>query len=158
MKSYCIDTCAILERGPDRSYALDIFASLWQRIDALIEGGRIFSCAEVYRELTARLNEEDEACQWAKKNRTIFLPLVSEVQLACREILKHFPKMFDHRTGKSAADPWVVATAKVKSLCVITQEKRSTSPGGYKLPDICERIGVECLNIQGLMRKEGWTL
>lgn len=56
--------------------------------------------------------------------------------------------------GGPVADPFLVAKAKALNGIVVTQEE--FKPNSVKLPNICEFMGVQCTNLEGLMEKEDW--
>jgi hypothetical protein len=61
--SYCIDTSALIDAAI-RWYPPDVFPSLWTRVEALIETGRLISSEEVLLELEQK--EGDILHEWAK--------------------------------------------------------------------------------------------
>ncbi|MGB1012684.1 MAG: DUF4411 family protein [Nannocystaceae bacterium] len=152
--TYCIDTCSILERR--RHYPPDVFA-IWERIDELIDRKRLFSSIEVYNELKkGRLG--DDAMTWAKDRKSMFLDIDNDVQdNAIPIIQKYGTRLINHRTQKSAGDPWVIALAKSKRAIVITEELPSRHPQNVKIPDVCRDLKIEYVNLLGLIRREGWT-
>jgi len=62
------------------------------------------------------------------------------------------------KTGKGiyGADPFVIALAKVEDLIVVTGERATNNLAKPKIPDVCNDMGIECINILDLMRREGW--
>jgi len=150
---YCIDTSALMDAWV-RWYPIGYFPSLWDEIDALIDEKIIISSEEVLRELERK---EDALHAWAKQRKDVFLPLSDEVQEAANGILTQFPTMVDDRSGKSFADPFVVATAKTTDTIVVTGEKGTGSVRRPKIPDVCESFDVPWLSIVGLIAEEGWS-
>ena len=63
MTSYCIDTSAILD-GWVRHYPIDTFPALWDRLDRLVDSGRLCTSDEVLRELEAK---DDDALAWGAR-------------------------------------------------------------------------------------------
>ena len=57
--------------------------------------------------------------------------------------------------GKPVADPFVIAKAKVCNGWVVTREKWKENSA--QIPNVCEHFGVPCMNLEGFMKKEGWT-
>ena len=67
------------------------------------------------------------------------------------------PLLVDPDTGDSGGDPWVIALAQdLQNGVVVTQEKISRNKDKPKIPNICDDLGIECIDILGLMRKEKW--
>ena len=59
----------------------------------------------------------------------------------------------------SKADPWIIAAAKAWGDTVETFEKMPGSNSTkVKIPDICKRMGVPCINLYEMMRKIGTVL
>lgn len=59
----------------------------------------------------------------------------------------------------SKADPWIIAAAKAWGDTVETFEKMPESNSTkVKIPDICKRMGVPCINLYEMMRKIGMVL
>ena len=57
--------------------------------------------------------------------------------------------------GTPVADPFVIAAAYIRNGQVVTQEGRK--PNAAKIPNVCAHFDIKCLNLEGLMEKEGWT-
>jgi len=150
---YCIDTSSLMD-ARHRWYPPALFPSLWSRIEALIASGGLISSDEVFHELERK---DDKLLKWGKERRGMFLPLSDAVQEAARKILKQFPRLVDARTGKSFADPFVIATAEVTDTTVVTGEKPTGSPDRPKIPDVCEHFEIPWINIVGMIRQEGWA-
>jgi hypothetical protein len=150
--SYSIDTSAILD-GWVRHYPIDTFPALWDRLDQLIDAGRLCTSDEVLRELEMK---DDDALAWAKARPSLFVALDEPVQVATTEILALFPKLVDTMKGRNRADPFVIAVAKLKGLTVVTGEKggQASRP---RIPFVCEHLAVPCLDLIGLIRAERWV-
>jgi hypothetical protein len=58
-------------------------------------------------------------------------------------------------TGAYVADPFVIASAKVRKACVVTEEQKK--PNAAKIPNVCAHFGIECTNLEGFMKREGWS-
>jgi len=150
---YCIDTSALLDAWV-RWYAPDILPTFWEKIDQTISEGRLLSSEEVLHELERK--EGDTLYKWAGQRRSIFLPLDDAVQKAHIEIMGQFGRLVDGRTGKSYADPWVIATAVVNDCTVVTGEIGTGSLTRPKIPDVCASLGIDCISVMKLIRAEGW--
>lgn len=146
---YCIDTSSLIEAW-ERRYPRENFPSFWAKLEGLVEAGRLISSQEVLAEIERKA---DSLYDWAKAHSDIFLELSEEVQTTVGDLLSRHEKMVDSSKGKSAGDPWVVATAKVNKAIVVTEEGR----GPRKIPDVCAAEGIECVTVLGLIRREGWT-
>jgi hypothetical protein len=137
-----------------RWYPLRLFPSLWERIDSLIQEGNIISSEEVLRELERK---EDSLHGWAKERKAMFQPLSDQVQEAVNRVLAQFRAMVDDRSGKSFADPFVVATAMTTDTVLVTGEKPTGSARRPKIPDVCEHFGIPWMSMVELIEEEGWS-
>lgn len=45
----------------------------------------------------------------------------------------------------------------VRKGVVVTEELRSGNLTKPKIPDVCDALGVPCLNLVGFVRAQGWT-
>ena len=150
---YSVDTSAILD-GWRRHYPPEAFPGLWQRLGELIRNGDLRATEEVLRELEKR---DDDVHAWAMAQEGFFVPLDDAVQDAVSEILRDHFKLIDTRTGRSAADPFVIALAKTASCTVVTGEAPTGSAGRPNIPDVCRAISVPCIRLLELIRLEGWA-
>lgn len=151
--TYCIDTSALMDAWI-RNYPQEAFPTLWRKIDVLIDDGRLISSEEVLHELERK--EGDALHAWAKGRRAIFAPLDDAVQACASEIMAKHPQLVDSRTGKSFADPWVIATACAKDSTVVTGEKPTGKPARPKIPDVCLDMNIPCISFVDLILQEGW--
>jgi hypothetical protein len=59
-----------------------------------------------------------------------------------------------------SADAYVIALAQIHGGTVVTQEttaaEKRNSKQTHFIPDVCRDLGVPCINLLGLMRREGW--
>src|SRR5438045_8555469 len=78
---YMVDTCSFT--GLQRTYPRDVFPGAWGLFDSLARNGVLLSVEDVLEELLA---QDDEAYRWAKKNKTIFLPLDEAIQREARRV------------------------------------------------------------------------
>lgn len=150
---YCLDTSGFLD-GFVRQYPPEVFAGLWDRMDALARQGRLLVPEEVMLELEYHA---DDAYQWLDDRSDAILvptdgPIVSEV----RSILGQFPRLAMSGSTRNRADPFVIATASVRNAVVITGE-RGGSESSPKIPFVCDGTGVDRDTFLGLVRRESWT-
>jgi predicted nucleic acid-binding protein len=150
---YCIDTSALIDAWV-RWYPKEVFQTLWEKVEGLIEADRFISSEEVLQELERK--EGDTLFQWAKDRRHVFLPLDGSIQACASQIMATYPRLVDGRTGKSFADPWVVATARTNGCIVVTGEKPTGKPQRPKIPDVCRGMGIRWIGFFDLIREENW--
>jgi Domain of unknown function (DUF4411) len=134
------------------------FPTLWQSFQALIENESILSVKEVLREMSVGGTDHPDI-KWAKSNKKIFKEPSVEEAYFLSEIFKveHFQQSLEQKKllkGGFFADPFVIASAKINSAIVVTQEKSKIN--GTKIPNICDKFGVQCTNLEGFMEMEKW--
>jgi len=149
---YVIDTSAFIDLWR-RRYPRDVFPTIWQRIDELINSGELIAPDEVLGELKI---QRDDLADWAKK-QSLFKSLDAEQISYVQKIIGQFPNSFDPQKTTPDADPFVVALALSKGWKVITSE----SPGGTsprkKIPDLCVHYKIPCLSVLEFFREKQWT-
>lgn len=153
MTIFCFDTSAFLDAWT-RSYPPDVFPPLWRAIEDEIAAGRIIAPEEVRVEFAKK---DDSILKWAKKQRELFVDLDNAQQLTVSEILSRFPKLIDTRRGRSGADPFVVALAKVRGAVVVTGENDDGSPKSPKIPTVCTAYGVRAIKPLDFIRANRWV-
>ncbi|MDQ7827015.1 MAG: DUF4411 family protein [Candidatus Eremiobacteraeota bacterium] len=149
---YTIDTSSIIH-GWHEAYPKDAFPALWQKIEELIDDGKLIAIEEVILELEKK---EDVLHKWAIKQEKLCVPIDIDIQKEVREILKSHKRLLDTRKNRSGADPFVIALAKVRKCTVITNEKKTSSQEKPHIPDVCEKLGIRCINLLELILEQGW--
>lgn len=155
---YSIDTSSLMD-WHERYYPTDIFPSLVVKFGDLIVDGRLVAADLVRDEVVAVGPAGLQA--WAKTNKSIFDPTANHLAAALA-ILGMFPGMKDPRAQYDEADSYVIAVAQVRGTTVVTQETEAAQKRSPKrthfIPDVCRDLGIPCINLLGLMRREGWQL
>ncbi len=150
---YSIDTSALLD-GWVRYYPPDTFPGLWERIEKLIEDGDLRATEEVLHELEKK---DDDVYAWAEERKdALSVPIDDRIQPAVSAILEDFEKLLDTRKNRSAADPFVIALAQIEGCAVVTGEGLTGSPDRPNIPDVCSGLGIPCISLLQLIRREGW--
>ncbi len=140
-----------------RHYYPDRFPSLWENFNALVTEQRIVSVREVRNELE---RQNDRLSDWVKDHRELFLtPTYDELSFVTKIFkVNHFQALVRQKTitlGKPVADPFVIAKAQaLEEGCVVTQEVKK--PHAAKIPNVCERFGIPCMNLEAFMKNEKW--
>jgi hypothetical protein len=123
----------------------------------LADNGRILSPAEVFDELQVR---EDEAAQWARKNKKIFRHPVEAEALILAEIVGKFPDTVKWKT-KLDADPWLAAFAlhhkrvqageliSTEQMIVIAEDDRA-------LRHLCDQYSLRKETLVQMLLAEGF--
>jgi len=148
---YIIDSGPIIDL---KHYYEDVFVSLWDKFERLIEHGSIISSSEVLRELQQR---DDEASAIALKYKHIFQKPLIEEQKYVKEILSNHSELVRFKNivgGAPVADPFIIAQAIVNNAILITTEKFKQN--AHNIPNICKEYGVTFLNLKDFFKLEDW--
>ena len=152
---YCIDSSSIIHAWR-RAYPPNIFSTLWQKIDHLIDDGRLVASVEVLHELKKK---DDDIYDWAKdRKESLFVQVDDETQESLVLIMANYPKLVDTGKGKSGGDPFVIALAHCRDpkLTVVTEEKGG-SDAKPKIPHVCTCLGVLSIDVLNLITQEKWS-
>ncbi|MDP3051820.1 MAG: DUF4411 family protein [Eubacteriales bacterium] len=145
---YIIDSSSIFSQKPTELHRRIVNRSLWENIDSFIKEQKIVLCSEIRDEIIDK-NFSD----WLNSQGCIILDVDEEIQENVIRIVTEHPKLVDFEKVKSSGDAFLIATAMKYNLTVITEENKDKL---YKIPKVCEAMGVECLDIVELCTKEGW--
>ena len=158
MTNFWLDSNVFIE-GKKGPYGFDIAPRFWTLIDELIEDRRIACPIQVHQEL---LDGQDEITTWAKEHRNsgLFVDPSISVQEAFRAVVdyvvRHYPDNQARRRFLRRADPWVIAHALAEGGIAVTLEPRAgPTSRQVKIPNVCDGLGVECLNTYGMLRQLG---
>ena len=154
---YSVDSSSLMD-WQARFYPTDVFTGLVQRVEALIADGRFRAPALVREEIeavgTAGL------IQWVQDQTDVFIP-TAEVLADAQTIQNQFPGLRDPKAEYEEADAYVIALARLRSGIVVTQETSAAEKRNPKrthfIPDVCRELGVPCISLLGLIRREGWS-
>ncbi|MGE6696884.1 DUF4411 family protein [Hyphomonas sp. NPDC076900] len=159
---YCIDTSALIEWWAD-SYGPDIFQSIPERMAKLVQEGRLRASRSVKDEIKEGPKDEPlDLARWCRSQPNFYEEDDAAVQKVVKDLLLKYqnpPKK--KNKGINGADPFVVGRAHVwgTSWCVVSAERPSNgSLYNPNIPFVCAEIGVEHIDFQTLMRREGWKL
>ena len=154
---YSLDTNLFMD-WQARFYPIDVFRSLGQRIEQLIDAGECAAVDLVKDELDAVGTPELRT--WVKNHAGLFVPLTPDIQRAGASIEARYPDLLDPRSPYQSADAYVIALAQLHSGIVVSQEtsaaEKRKAPRDHYIPDVCRELGVPCINLLGLMRRERW--
>ncbi len=148
---YSMDASSLIEAY--HSYPFDIFPSLWDKLEELIKSDRL----KMFELVFDYEVKDEEIKEWCKEKE-----LDSYIRIATDQVDQNkaqilTPLLVDPDTGDSGGDPWVIALAQdLQNGVVVTQEKISRNKDKPKIPNVCDDLGIECIDILGLMRKEKW--
>lgn len=150
---YVIDTNVFISLG---FYYPKRFPTIWEKVDNLADSGDLISVREVRRELETNCASV-HVLDWVEKYRHIFhIPTNEECQIVSEIFQKKqylgFVKRNNILKGIPVADPFVIAAAKAKGFCVVTQESNKSK--GARIPTACIDFSVECIDLEGFLERE----
>ena len=152
---YSIDTSALIAAFHEH-YPIKNFPSLWRKIEALIKNSRL-KMSQIAFEEAMRDTEIKKWCDENQLKSDFQMPIDESVQEKVSDVLLEFPRLVNNRTGKSGADPWVIALALTLENCVVVTEENPThSENRPKIPDVCVHFDLQCIKIVDLIEKENW--
>lgn len=157
MDRYIFDTSSISELH--HFYPLR-FPSLWENIDKMANNKQIYSIKEVKRELE-NLNKGNYDIS-KRENITVqfYEDLTEEDFKIVTEILSHKGNQeLIHRKsinkGTPCADPFLIAKAEADKSILVTEEQYVRN--ATKIPTICEKRNIRCINLEQFMEEQKWS-
>lgn len=155
---YSLDTSFFMD-WQARYYPLDVFSTLQKKVESLI-ATRVCAAVELVKEEIDAVGTPGLRT-WATGQAGLFVPLSSDVQLEGAAIEAAYPELMDPKGLNESADAYVIALAKLKGWTVVSQEtsvqEKHRPRRSYFIPDVCRDLGVPCINLLGMMRREKWT-
>ena len=145
-KRYCLDANIFIEPW-NKFYSIKFTKNYWEILDNLAKKGLIFSPVEVKKEIE---KIDDDLLKWIK-DKCFFKEQNESTQKELRKIMEKYPKLVDATKGRSIADPWVIAHAKSETAVVVTLEQKASKTDRIKIPDVCEKEKIECIDIYDLI-------
>jgi hypothetical protein len=156
---YSLDTSMFMD-WQARYYPIDVFDSLRIKLEALIATAEAQAVELVNEELHAVAPPVVQS--WAKKQSGLFVPLDAPLQSEGAAIEAAFPDLADHKGLYQSADAYVIALAKTRNGTVVSQEtsaaEKKNARQSHYVPDACRELGIPCINLLGLLRREKWLL
>lgn len=154
---YSVDTNAFMD-WQARYYPTDVFPGLLARVGDLVKLGRAKAPALVHEEINAVGTAE--LIGWAKANAGLFVP-TKDLLTEALDIQARFPGLRDAKAEYEEADAYVIALARQCNGIVVTQEtpaaEKNRPRRTHFIPDVCRELGIPCISLLGLMRRENWA-
>jgi hypothetical protein len=155
---YSVDTSLLMDwQAP--YYPTDVFASLVKNMDALVASGRMFA-AELVRE-EAEVVGTAGLIQWVQTKSGMFVS-TANLLTDSLAVQNQFTGLRDPKAEYEEADPYVIALAQQTGGIVVTQETPASEKNRPRrthfIPDVCRELGIPCISLLGMMRREKWVL
>ncbi len=148
---YSLDASSLIETH--HSYPREVFPSLWDQLEVLARNDRLKMPDLVFDEV-----KDEEIKEWYKEKQLKPYIQVKIDQIDQNKAQALIPILVNPKTGESGGDPWVIALAQdLPNGIVVTQEKASRNKDKPKIPNVCSDLGIECIDLLGLFRKEDWV-
>ena len=147
---YCIDTSTMIDAG-ERYYPIDVFPGFWDKLDTLIEAGRL----KAPKTLLDELKDKDEKWRewvYARTDKMIW-PIDDAIQSAMHQVMPVYASNVTN-VNSIKGDPFFVAASLAYDATLMTSEK--PRKGGAKIPKICDELGVKWITLLDASRAEGW--
>jgi len=156
--TYCIDASSLINLK--QYYRRKVFSGVWDKIEEMVRADRLIAPDEVRREI----EKDDVLGPWAKKNKKMFRKLDQEQTDTAKDVITLFPNLAKPGKFGPAADPFVVALARLEdrrasssllqqeSRCVVVTDERRT----HGIPVACKHYNLTCVSLVDLFDREGW--
>ena len=157
---YLLDANIFIQ-AQNQHYGMDFCPAFWDFLKLEAESKTIVSSDMVYDELKLF---NDEVSAWVVEYRDLLFTVSSQEE----EIQKKFREVADfistHTTYKesekdrflSGADPWLIATANVMNLTIVTHEVLVPSNSTkVKIPNVAREFGVDYISPYKMIRDLG---
>ena len=149
---FVLDTSAFINGWNDH-YDPETFPAVWDYLATQLDGGTLISPRESFEEIK---RQDDSLVEWAGEHEDAFIYPSEEVGRLAGEIQSQFPRPGE----RNAADPFVIAEAKIRSFTVVTYEGRSfdgrkTKNWPKRMPGVCVNFGVGCCTLPEVFRELG---
>ena len=140
---YCLDANVFITCWND-TYPIDIFPSLWKQIAQ--HQSDIILIKPIYDQIIVK---KDPLTKWLKKNHFFSIPIDDETEkLSLKWEGKY--QVRDESKGVDQKDIKLIAYTKRENKIVVTLEgEQSQKPSkkyNYKIPLVCSKEKVPCLN------------
>lgn len=158
MNKYLIDTNIFIESAY-RFYAFDICPGFWEFLDKCARLDSVKSIDKVYKEITSN-NPKLQEFKEQLKNKGFFLSIENISLKSYVEVSQALQTMqytdIAIKGFSSGADYFLVALAYQESYTIVTHEAKSgnNAKNTIKIPNVCERLGIECIDIAEFLRRE----
>lgn len=158
MRKYLIDTNIFIESS-NRHYAIDICPGFWEFLDRVSDLENVKSITQVYDEFTPG-NEELVNFKERLKNKGFFLQIENITPESYSATTMSLQEMrYDQQAianFSQKADYFLIALALQEQYTIVTQEARmqTIAPKRIKIPNVCEQLEIECIDITEFLRRE----
>jgi hypothetical protein len=155
--AYLLDANVFIQ-AKNLHYGFEICPGFWDWIVRANKRGLVYSIEKVGDELQAGA---DELSEWAKTNERGFFVKPDQklpdglARVSAWVHASRYEAMAVNAWMQSGADYYLVAQALANEHVVVTHERVDASAKKIKIPNVCDGLGVKCMSIWDVLRKEG---
>jgi hypothetical protein len=149
---YIIDSSSLIYLNRVHTNLIAIPQSIWNKLDEMLEEGKMTSIRCVYMEIVVDGKKPDKISEWLKSKKSLFHVPTNQQVIYMAEAVQRFSGLVDPVSEKEQADPWLVAFAREKSMqdpeteyVIVTQENPLSA---IKIPAAAKAYGVRCINMR----------
>ena len=144
---YCLDANVLIQAW-QKQYNPKFCPDYWDILIELGKQDKIFIPELVYEEIT---RTEDDLSKWVKASKIPIKKISEPVTICLQKIYAADPvhkNLVDNITGRSLADPWVIAHSLHENAIVVTKEEKITALNSkrIRIPNVCDNMGVRWIN------------
>ena len=150
---FLLDTNCFIESA-HRWHPFAVFPGFWDGLLEQNQAGHLFTIDMVVKEI---LDSEIEG--WLKQNPSFILPPEQKVLEVYASLVNWVQNhrnfdMTEKNDFHKKADGWLVAYASAYQMTVVSQEERAKAGSHQiKIPNLCEQMGVGCINFPKLIKQ-----
>jgi len=153
---YLIDASALIF-AKNHHYQFDRVPPFWEWLHHHAREGTIKMPQEIFDEI---LRQDDELKAWVKDIKDDILVDADDYDTRVGEVLDCYggaENLTPSDLHKIGGDPYLVACALHLNASVITEEVSKKTQTGVKrkIPDTCDILGVEWVDIGGIQKRPG---
>jgi hypothetical protein len=125
--------------------------AVWTGLDALVAAGRLFTVRIVFEEL----KRNDEDC-YDRLHQHYGAIVVADTDLwsMVGDLAFRHQRMAKPHAARDKADAWVIVLAIERGLTVVCEERNQGARRERSMSYVCEREGIPCLDLEGLIESE----
>lgn len=151
MRTYIIDSDVLISLYDN--LPMETYETQWNMLRKYIEEGRIIICDAVFNEI----KKAEELKDWLNGLRKFVVPChVRDIIVEAKIIINDYPKLIDINNPSDQSDPYVIAIAKMNNYTILSNESYGEGGKKTKIPYICKKLAVDCLNIRKFYIEENW--
>ena len=155
MNTYLLDASVFVQANNEH-YGMDFCPAFWQWLEIANRNGIVLSIQEVTDEL-----KDPDLTNWKNKSGyKLLLPAADAAHLQAFNTVQKCLQSLNYSTGRirrfmRGADPHLIAYALEHRYTIVTHEKpASEADKRVKIPDVCNKFGIECIDPFEMLRRE----